>query len=219
MGLAMTFSGGPLSEAPAQPLAGRPLRDLATLLKSWNLREAAVGMAAVNAHFNAPERVSEWVSKPLEELHSAGAFSSMLEEMAGKKVAVIGHFPGLAKIRETCQLAILERKPQDHDLPDFAAEYVLPEQDYVLITGTTITNKTLPRLLELSASAKVALVGPSVPLVPWWFDMGVEVLAGAIVVDKQTTWAHCQEGGHRGVFEHGARMVDIRKADLRPQWA
>jgi uncharacterized protein (DUF4213/DUF364 family) len=136
--------------------------------------------------------------------------------MAGKKVAVIGHFPGLQKVADVAELTIFERRPMEGDLPDFAAEYVLPEQDYVFITGTTITNKTLPRLLELSASATVALVGPSVPLAPWWFDMGVDVLAGAVVVDKPAVWAHCQEGGHRGVFGNGALMIDIRRSDLRP---
>jgi uncharacterized protein (DUF4213/DUF364 family) len=216
MGLAMTFDGGGYFDQPRLPYAGRPLHELAAQLKSWTLRDASIGMAAVNSHFNAAGRVAPWVDRPLEELRSAGAFSSMLEEMAGKKVAVIGHFPGLQKVADVAELTIFERRPMEGDLPDFAAEYVLPEQDYVFITGTTITNKTLPRLLELSASATVALVGPSVPLAPWWFDMGVDVLAGAVVVDKPAVWAHCQEGGHRGVFGNGALMIDIRRSDLRP---
>jgi uncharacterized protein (DUF4213/DUF364 family) len=216
MGLAMTYLGGALSEAPRVPYCGRPLRDVAAYLKSWSLREASLGMAAVNAHYNAPETVAGWVAKPLEELRSPGAFTSMLDEISGKKVAVIGHFPGLEVAAGLCDLTIFERNPLEGDLPDFAGEYVLPEQDYVFITGTTITNKTLPRLLELSAGATVALVGPSVPLVPWWFDVGVDVLAGAIVVDKPTVWRYCQEGGHRNVFDFGASMVDIRRSDLRP---
>ena len=83
----------------------------------------------------------------------------MLEEMEGKKVAVIGHFPGMEVGRRACGLTVLERNPQEGDLPDFAAEYVLPEQDYVFITGTALTNKTMPRLLELSEHATVGLVG------------------------------------------------------------
>jgi uncharacterized protein len=216
MGLAMTYPGGALIQAPRLPIAGRSLRDLAVGLKSWNLREASLGMAAVNAHYNAPATVAGWVAKPLEALRSPGAFTSMLDEIAGKKVAVIGHFPGLAAAAKVCDLTILERNPLEGDLPDFASEYVLPEQDYVFVTGTTITNKTLPRLLELSAGVTVALVGPSVPLVPWFFELGVDVLAGAIVVDKPAAWHCCQEGGHRAVFDAGALMVDIRRSDLRP---
>ena len=90
----------------------------------------------------------------------------------------------------------------------------MPEQDFVFITGTTLTNKTLPRLLALSSAAKVSLVGPSVPLVPWWFDLGIEMLAGSVVVDKPAVWTAGLEGAHRGIFDAGAWMVDIRPSDL-----
>lgn len=215
MGMAMTFRGGAHDDMPLSPLRDRPLRELAARVKSWDLRQASVGMAAINAFYNAPERVQSWVAKPLDELRSSGAFLSMLDEIAGKKVAVIGHFPGLEAARARSDLIILERNPQAGDLPDFAAEYVLPEQDFVFITGTALTNKTLPRLLALSTKAKVVLVGPSVPLVPWWFEYGVERLAGSVVMDRPRVWQSCLEGAHKGIFDAGAQMVDIRRDDLR----
>lgn len=184
MGLAMTFRASAHDEMPLSPLRDRPLGELATQVKSWNLYRASLGMAAISAFYNAPERVQSWVATPLHDLRSSGAFESMLDEIAGKKVAVIGHFPGLEAARDRSDLVILERDPQAGDLPDFAAEYVLPNQDFVFITGAALTNKTLPRLLALSAQAKVVLVGPSVPLVPWWFEYGVERLAGTVVMDK-----------------------------------
>ncbi len=214
MGLAMTYRGGVHEANPLTSLAGRPLRELAEYVKSWDLRRASLGTAAINAFYNSPGRVQEWLGRPLEGLRSSGAFTSSLDEIAGKKVAVIGHFPGLEEARECCELVILEREPQEGDLPDFAAEYVLPQQDYVFITGTALTNKTLPRLLALSAGATVALVGPSVPLVPWWFEFGVDVLAGSVVMDKPSVWQRCLEGAHRGIFEAGAWMIDIRQADV-----
>ena len=219
MGMAMTYRGGAHEEGPGSggpPLAGRPLVELAALVKSWDLRRASLGVAAINAFYNAPARVQSWVAHPLHQLRSPGSFTSMLERMTGKKVAVIGHFPGLEAVRDRCELSILERNPQDGDLPDFAAEYVLPEQDYVFITGTALTNKTLPRLLTLSAAATVVLVGPSVPLVPWWFEYGIDVLAGTVVIDGARVWSSCMEGAHRGVFEAGAWMIEITQADVRP---
>lgn len=36
-------------------LTGKPLRELAELIKSWNYLEAAIGQAAINAWYNAPE--------------------------------------------------------------------------------------------------------------------------------------------------------------------
>ncbi len=215
MGLAMTYQDPAAWRGASPSFRGSGLRDVASGLKAWNLREASVGMAAVNAHHNAPAVVEDWVARPLEELRSPGAFTSLQGDMRGRRVAVIGHFPGLGSLAETCDLTVLERSPQPGDLPDFAAEYVLPEQDFVLMTGTTLINKTLPRLLELSEAATVVLVGPSVPLVPWWFDLGVDVLAGAVVVDKDQVWNHAQEGGHRGIFDGGALMIDIRRADVR----
>jgi len=215
MGLAMTYRAGAHEDNPLSSLSGRPLRELATHVKSWDLRRASLGMAAINAFYNAPWRVESWLGRPLEEVRSSGAFTSTLGEMTGKKVAVIGHFPGLDAAKQRCTLTVLERVPQDDDLPDFAAEYVLPEQDFVFITGTALTNKTLPRLLALSSGAIVALVGPSVPLVPWWFDNGVSLLAGTVVVDRANVWKSCLEGMHRGIFDTGAWMVDIRRDDLR----
>jgi uncharacterized protein len=214
MGMAMTYRGGAHLDSLPRPVSGRPLRELAALVKSWDLPQASLGMAAINAFYNAPRRLQEWLARPLDQLRSSGAFTSMLPDIEGKKVAVIGHFPGLEATAKRCDLTILERNPQDGDLPDFAAEYVLPEQDYVFITGTTITNKTLPRLLELSAGATVALVGPTVPFVPWWFECGVDTLAGSVVMDGPAAWKACQEGAHRGVFDSGAWMIDIRRGDL-----
>jgi uncharacterized protein (DUF4213/DUF364 family) len=215
MGLAMTFRGGPHDSHPLSGLAGTPLRELAGHLKSWDLRKASIGMAAVNAYYNAPDRVRSWLKSPLEAIHSSGVFLSVLDRIEGKKVTVIGHFPGLEKAaNRAAELNILERNPSEGDLPDFAAEYILPEQDYVFITGTALTNKTLPRLLDLSKNAIVALVGPSVPLVPWWFDLGIDMLAGTVVVDKPSVWQRALEGAHKGIFDAGGWMVDIHRDDV-----
>ena len=111
MGMAMTYKGGAPDGKPTPSRRGEPLRELAQSLRSWSLPEASLGMAAVNAYHNQPEVISGWVNKPLEELVSPGAFVAMLPEMAGKKVAVIGHFPGLETVAEVAELTILERNP------------------------------------------------------------------------------------------------------------
>ena len=141
-------------------------------------------------------------------------FEAMREEVEGKRVAVIGHFPQLEPLAARCRLTILERQPQPGDLPDFAAEYVLPEQDYVFITGTTLINKTLPRLLELAASARVVLVGPSVPLTPLWFELGVAVIAGSVAVRPDEVWLATAEGGVHDIWTHGAVTVQLRAEDF-----
>jgi uncharacterized protein (DUF4213/DUF364 family) len=212
--MAMTYRGDSRGSKLCPPYEGRRLKDMAAFVKSWNLYEASLGMAAVNSFHNEVERVQSWVSRPVEALHGAGAMRDMLDQIAGKKVAVIGHFPHMEPVAECCDLTVLERDPGEGDLPDFAAEYVLGDQDYVFITGLTVSNKTLPRLLALSAEATVVLMGPSVPLAPWLFDHGVDVLAGLVVVDRDEVWRYCQEGGMKGPFDHGAWMVQISKTDV-----
>ena len=214
MGVAMTYRGGSRGSLFRPPHAGRRLRDMAAYLKSWDLYEASLATAAVNSFYNTPERVGAWLNKPLPAVHGGGALTDMLDGITGKKVCVIGHFPDMEAVAERCALTVLERDPQDGDLPDFAAEYVLPEQDFVFITGVTLTNKTLPRLLALSAQATVVLMGPSVPLAPWWFEHGVDVLAGMVVVDREQVWRYCQEGGMKGPFDHGGWMVQITRDDV-----
>jgi uncharacterized protein (DUF4213/DUF364 family) len=216
MGIAMTHHGDSKGSALRPPHAGRRLSDMAAYLKSWNLYEASLGMAAVNSFYNTPDRIASWLNRPLDAVRGRGALTDMLDNIAGKKVAVIGHFPGIEATAANCTLTVLERNPQDGDLPDFAAEYVLPDQDFVFITGLTVANKTLPRLLTLSAQATVVLMGPSVPLVPWWFDHGVDVLAGMVVIDREHVWRYCQEGGTKGPFDNGGWMVQITRDDMIP---
>jgi uncharacterized protein (DUF4213/DUF364 family) len=54
-----------------------------------------------------------------------------------------------------------------HFRPASEAASVVPEADVVLITGTTLLNNTLEKLLALcQPKARVVLVGPTVGLLP-----------------------------------------------------
>ena len=82
----------------------------------------------------------------------------------GTKVVVIGSYPGLEASGLLGDFTCLERRPRPGELPDTAAESILPQAEWVFITASSIANKTLPRLLTLSARARVVLMGPSVAL-------------------------------------------------------
>lgn len=215
VGMAMTPPDGVRSIPGAGSFRGRPLRELAALAKSWHPLEAALGVAALNAHFNAPPTLAKtWDFHP-ETQANESVFTAMMDQLAGKKVAVVGHFPYLESLASICDLSILERHPLPGDLPDPACEYILENQDYFFITGVTLINKTLPRLLELGRQAQIIMVGPSVPLTPLWFEWGVSALAGTAVLDAERTWLHVAQGGDRSVFKHGAQMVKLYPADTR----
>jgi uncharacterized protein (DUF4213/DUF364 family) len=202
VGVAMTYKDDSRPWVKrAGRIAGMSVRELAEGIKSWDYLEAALGLAAINSCVNLPGRVA--LSKPGQ----TNAFTYLREEVRGKRVAVIGHFPGLEDLTSICHLSVLERRPREGDLPDPACEYILPEQDYVFITATALINKTLPRLLELSREAFVTLVGPSTPLTPVLFRYGIDLLGGIVVTDPVAAWRVAQEGGIQELFQSGGQMI------------
>ncbi len=212
LGLAMAPREIPSTPSLAGRVAGQPLQTAAALSKSWNFADAALGVAALNSHYNDPSRVLGWAGLPHYAFKTgANAFDSVLPRVAGRRVAVIGHFRGLEKLAAVSQLTILERRPQPGDAPDPACEVVLPEADFVFITATTLINKTLPRLLQLCRNAFVVVVGPTTPLTPLWFELGVDMIAGLLIDDVPAVWQIVQEGGQHTFFDHGARMVQIER--------
>ena len=211
-GMAMTPGEGSSRHGIGE-LRGRPVRDVARYAKSWNFLEAAIGIAAMNSWYNAPGTLAKTWKPGVGAASDRNLFEEWEGRIDGKKVAVIGHFPGLEPFALRCRLSILERKPQDGDFPDPACEYILPEQDVVIATGTTLMNKTLPRLLSL-ARGEFAVTGPTTPLSPLLLARGATQLAGSCVLEERQVWQHVAEAGDRSVFKHGTRMVRYTREDL-----
>lgn len=209
-GIVMTFKEGSHSSKLHGKIKGMKLKELAQYVKSWNFFEAAVGLSAINSFYNNIESVKR-IDCNVEIDNDRDAFEEYKEEIKGKKVVVIGHFPKIERLGEICDLSILERNPLAGDYPDSACEYIMEQQDYIFSTGTTITNKTLPRLLQLSKKAKIIMVGPSVPLAPVLFDYGIDVLAGTVSVDDELLWREVKEGACTKIFKNGAHRVNITK--------
>lgn len=195
-------------------LRGRPLRELQSWVRSWDPHEASVGMAAVNAGLGdgAP------ILGPGYRLDEAGpanlaVFHHFRPRLAGRKVVVVGRYPGLEPLERELGLTVLERSPGPSDLPDAAAEYVIPEADWVFLSASTITNKTFPRLAELARDANLVLMGPSVPWLIELAEFGVDFVAGVTVTIPQVLRATVAEGGGTRLFEEGVsyRVVDLRE--------
>jgi hypothetical protein len=210
-GLAMTPREGAASLPRAGEIAGMRTRDLAASVKSWNFHEAALGLAAINSALNSGASLARGAGFSPGQQADEDVFTYLLDEFRGKKVAVIGHFRNLERVQAVCDLSILERLPQPGDFPDPACEWILPGQDYVVITATTLINKTLPRLLELSRNARVILAGPSTPLTSRLFEFGIDILGGLAVEDESRVWTVIQEGGQHQIFRSGSRMVKLSR--------
>lgn len=180
---------------------GMPLAEAAKLVKSWDFEEASFGLAAINAVINDAGKL------PVTE--NPDAFLRYKDRCMGKKVAVIGHFAYLeSRLEGLCDLHVLERSPSPTDYPDAACEYLLSDMDVVFITGCTVSNKTLPRLLQLSRNAFTIVSGPSTPMDASLLHMGANALCGFCVMDE----AACRQAAEncQGIFKSG-RMVCLEE--------
>jgi uncharacterized protein (DUF4213/DUF364 family) len=180
-GLASTLraeTGGPW---PPVVRAGRLMErsgcDLAEMLRSERILEASIGMAAANALLEVDET----------GLQEVNAEQIVLEQGAGRRVAIVGHFPFIERAQEVAaQCWVLELHPGPGDLSADQAGEILPHADVVALTGTSLINHTFDDLIGLCRpDAFVLLLGPSTPLSPVLFEAGVNALSGTVVDDTE----------------------------------
>lgn len=189
LGLAMHTPGASIPPLHPAGLVGLPLFQAAQAVQSWNLEEASFGLAAMNAFYNTPARLAALGAA----LPGGGHYADGLD-VSGLTVGIVGHMRGPAGLREKArEVYVLERSPQPGDYPDSACELLLPRCDLVIITGSSLINKTLPRLLSLCRNAYTILTGPSVPLCPALLDFGIDRLSGLVVTQREAMAEHvCQ---------------------------
>lgn len=191
-GIAMNTEGDSI-ERIYPSLEGLPVKEAAGAVMSWSMAEASEGMAVINAFYNTQER--------LKELNCLAPYSRICTEgmeTKGKKIAFIGHLlMPVETVAGAEKVYIIERRGIAGDYPDSACEYILPECDIVIITGSASINKTMPRLLELSENAKAIIIGPTCPMCPELIKhTGVYRLSGMVVRDKDALieWMQAEHG-------------------------
>lgn len=218
MGVAHVFHGG--STIPT--FRGCPLdldlQSVAQLAKSWRFSEASLGVAAIHAWYANIDKL-EVLGADVDRGERSAArdqnpFSFLERDFNGKNVAVVGHFPNVEHAAKTSNIVVLERNcTSPLDVPDPACEYILPEQDFVLITGSTLINKTMPRLLELSRDAFTVVTGPSAIPHEAMISSGADMIAGSVVVEPEFAKLSIK-GGSKAQWRAG-----IKKFCWRPDLA
>lgn len=201
----------------AAALSGVPLREVAALAKSWNFVDAGVGMAALNAWHSHPETAQQAGFVPCTDNTWQRVFHPYSDAVAGKVVSVIGHFPFAPEpLGRAAELRVLERSTQPGDYPDPACEYLLPDSDYVFISGSAFVNKTMPRLLELSRNATTVVLGPSTPCSTTLFDHGADVVTGFVPTAPAALFDVLAEGTPPDMYAH-AHRVELRRDRATPR--
>jgi uncharacterized protein (DUF4213/DUF364 family) len=178
-GLASTLRGATHDEGPPVPHARHLLRysgrELAQWLCSSSTLEASIGMAAFNALLKVDEAACTEVN----------AEDVILEQGTGRRVAIVGHFPFVERVRRAAaECWVVELHPRPGDVPAERTSEVLPQADVVALTGTSLINHTFDGLIGLCRpDAFVVLLGASAPLSPVLFDHRVDAVSGTLVVD------------------------------------
>lgn len=193
------------------------LRQLAEGIKSWNMTEAAIGQAAINAYYNSCEMAVKNGLPLTDSLYSedrtADPFITYQKAVRGKKVTVIGHFPYLTDLfGPVCDLSIIESMPEIGDYPEQAAEYLIPGSDFVFLGPLTLIDKSLPRLLELAEGAFIGMVGPASTLAPVLFEYGVDEMDGFVIKDNGIARRVATEQESLKIYSSGQK-VSLRKTE------
>jgi uncharacterized protein len=190
---------------------GMKLRDLAACVKSWNYVEASIGQAAINAYYNA-SGVAARNGIHLSEGRFAedrvnDPFIVYQNAIRHKKVTIIERFHYLDQLfRPVCQLSVLALQPVDGEYSYAAAEYLLPESDYVFISGSALIDKSLPRFLKLAQQAYVVIVGPTTPLAPQLSQFGVRDLSGFVIQDGEKARRICAGQENYRIYTTGQKV-------------
>jgi len=191
----------PLVNSPGTLLEKTP-EELVQLAYSESILEASIGMAAINSLLDVDDGTCL-------ELNAADL---ILERGEGRRVAIVGHFPFLPRVREKAkELWVFEKNPREDDFDESQTDRLIPQADLVAITGTALTNHTIEHLLALCRpEAFVILLGDTAPLSPVLFEYGVDALSGTKVVDHERVLKCVSQGANFRQIKGTRRLTLMR---------
>ena len=175
--------------------ASQGLRSLAALSRSWDPLEMALGIAAINAHYNRFDQDGQ-----------AGNGVKAFRQVAGR-VVVIGAFPGLDGILP--HRSVIEADPRPGEFPPAAMDTLLPGCGAAIVNSSALVNRSLPRILRLAHNRPAALIGPATPMTPRLFDYGLDVLGGLVVGDPAGLASAIRAGAMPREFARFGRFIHL----------
>ncbi len=157
---------------------GSKALDIAQLSNSFEILDRIVGIATLNA-------ISQHIMDSEGYSREFGVDAMDKIDVRGEdEVAVVGYIrPLVGKLRAKARkVHVFEHNPQlrGDALLDTFVDSILPKSDVVVISGSSLANGTVDRLLELSKGARVVVfAGPTASTMPEpLFERGVKIIAG-----------------------------------------
>jgi uncharacterized protein (DUF4213/DUF364 family) len=194
-------------------LKGKDADKVLELALSENPLETAVGIATANA-----------LSHMLRDLESENFPVSNVDVLdlikPKDQVAMVGYFgplvPKILKITE--KLTVLEKRKignsEIRTLPSEKAGEILPLSDVIILSASTLINRTFDKLLAQKGGAReVILLGPSTPLYPTpFFERGITAVMGTQIFDSLAMLTIVSEaGGTKKLHQYCGKKVAFRK--------
>ncbi|MDI9394062.1 MAG: DUF364 domain-containing protein [Euryarchaeota archaeon] len=180
----------------AGSLKGKTADKLLELAMSENPLEAAVGVASANA-------LSHMLSDLKPENFPVSDIDILDLIKPEDRVAMVGYFgpliPKILKISD--KLTVLEKReieaPKTRTLDSENAREILPESDVIILSASTLANRTFDELLSFRGSAReVVLLGPSAPLYPApFFNRGITAVMGTRITNPLLMLTVVSEAG------------------------
>ena len=186
---------------------GKSLKELAKMLDSSEPVEQGISMGAINAYYNQYDRLAELEAKGILTIdETTNSFVEYGRQAEGRDVAFVGHFCGLEMhMAKAGSVSVLEKRPQEGDLPAEMAPEVIPGKDFVFMTGATLS------LCRKTPETKAIFVGPTTTLSEVLFEYGASELAGTIIRDPQAAMEAAVSEDHMSIFRTGQKVRVIRK--------
>jgi uncharacterized protein len=207
LGLAYTFRNHLPSRCcvfkDAGSLIGKSLKDIADLFfDHHNLLNAALGLAALNS-----------VAKVGNLDNISGDVLEHLDITRDEPVLMIGHFaPVEMQLKKlTANLSVYDDKDNSDNNNSDAFLQIAKTSRVVLITSTTLINKTFENIIAKTPNARMrVLLGPSTPLFPDIFkNEGVHMLSGMTFEDNNKVKEIVSQGGGTMHFKKYAHKVNL----------
>ncbi len=163
-----------------QDFEGRPAVDLLALIENRDYLERSMALALVNALNQARIR-------HLSADQNNDVLLKSLGIAAGSKVAMVGFIKPLATLLASmgAEVAVIDEFRQMGSKADFYSR-LSHWADAALVTSTTVINNTMEEVVEQAGPAvKIALLGPSTPVVAEAFSAwpAIKALAGVVPLD------------------------------------
>ena len=215
VGVAGTVKGMTRPPVGRFRLEGAPLRQTCELAKSWNLIEAGIGVAAINAYYNTPEIAAKngvRFAEGDERLNDP--YIAYRNFARGKKVACIGSDSTVVDslLKDVAEVSLFGE--QFGAFPLSAADYLLPEQDLIYLPCYFETTKELPRYLALCRERVVIVCGPSITMAPSLLVQGAFDLAGLVVTDADMAFESACGTAVKKMFASG-KKASLRRDDVK----